>query len=213
MGGTGLTSTPSESYLPPFAFLTEPAARTPQAPPVPPDQLTVLAGLDDLGVLRQDLAATGLISWLNLMPYREPLQPGQRYFQPVQLDTTAPDAWRHYPSHRAVAVSRTNGLSIYLYDISGLDTNTATLTITNKAQINGTNGLEVAADGVLAYVPPGNDPLGGYGDTVSASVAVADLAGNWLTNFGWSFSLELEPLIKSTVLAVSTNPPSTSSAT
>jgi sulfatase modifying factor 1 len=160
-----------------------------------------------LGQSWGSLTPAPLLSPLNQVILREPLAGTNRFYQVTQADKLPPLTWGVSPSDRGIAVTRRGTISVPLYDDGVIDTNTISISITNGPPVRLDDPRLSWIGGVLTYTPGSNEVLGDYGDTVTVIVSAADVSGNQLNDYAWSFQLEAAPIPAATVVAVSNAAP------
>lgn len=126
------------------------------------------------------------------------------FFRVQALDEQPPEMLQRHPDHNDFGVGRFSPIRLTLADGSGIDANSISLTL-------GTNGTfsvsspEVSWSNNLLTLDLGGDAaLGGYGETQTVQLAVADGLGN-ATNLQWQFELE-EKIVAATNLFVFGSP-------
>ena len=130
-----------------------------------------------------------------------------QFYRVVKLDTEGPEITQTSPLDGAIAVSRQSTVQVELTDVTGINTNSLTLTIGTNAPMSLPNPRLVYSGGVLTYKPATNEFLGTNSEIVAAIISVADTLGNLTTNFTWSFQLELSPVLATNVFFIGAGPP------
>ena len=114
---------------------------------------------------------------------------GKRFFRVSELDEQPPEVVRLSPKDGAFGVGRFRPMTIELADRTGIDPDSIALSIGGGAAITLSHPALSFEDDVLVYDLEGESALGGYGETISFSLIVADLFGNTASH-DWSFELE-----------------------
>ncbi len=115
----------------------------------------------------------------------------RRFFRIVELDEQPPELVELSPGNDAFGVGRFNAVTAELTDKTGIDPALVSLSINSGPAITLSDPALSLTDGVLVYDLAGETALGGYGETITFSLAVADLLGN-ATAYNWTFALERE---------------------
>ncbi len=122
---------------------------------------------------------------------------GRAFFRIEPLDEQPPVVRVQHPVDGGFAVGRFDDLVIELDDASGLDPGSIRLTVGDSGTMQaGAPGITIAGN-TITY-NSGDAALGGWGETIAATLVAADLLGNTLTHT-WSFRLELEPVVAENV--------------
>jgi formylglycine-generating enzyme required for sulfatase activity len=124
------------------------------------------------------------------------LVPGTNNFYRVRLlDEQPPEIGARIPAVDGFAVKRFAEVSVSLVDLTGVAADSIALTIGATGPLTTNSPGVIYTNNTLVYVP-GATPLGDFGETVTATLAVSDTLGN-ATNLSWSFDLEVEPQVVS----------------
>ncbi len=121
----------------------------------------------------------------------------QCFFRIGALDEQPPRIAAQYPANGSVAIPRSADIVVEMDDPSGVDPSSLSLTVGAIGPVGiGTAGFGFVSNTIT--FDAGATPLGGWGDTISATIIAADPEGYTLTNT-WSFRLETEPQAASNV--------------
>ncbi|MCH7225023.1 immunoglobulin domain-containing protein [Haloferula sp. A504] len=115
----------------------------------------------------------------------------RRFFRVAELDEQPPELVELSPGNGAFGVGRFNSVTVELADRTGIDPDLISLSIDGGPAITLADPALSLVDGALVYDLEGETALGGYGATITFSLAVADFLGN-STAYDWSFELERE---------------------
>jgi Immunoglobulin I-set domain len=146
----------------------------------------------------------------NMLAVNLPISTVVRFFQVVRLDTQGPQIYQTSPPNNGIGVSQQAILQAWLREETGVDTNSIVFTIGKNPPVTLKDPrLAWGTNGVLTYTPGTNEVLGVLGQTVTASLSVADTLGNATTNFTWDFQLALPTILSTNIvfLGSGTNPP------
>ena len=148
-----------------------------------------------------------LITSTNWLAYSFPVIGNAQFFKVVRLDTDGPEVYKTAPFDGAIGVSHQVGITAWLRDDSGINTNSISLTVGTNAPVTLSDLRLSYLSGVLAYTPGTNEFLGTNGEVVAVSLSASDTLGNQTANFTWSFQLELSPVISPNIVFLGgTNP-------
>ncbi len=123
----------------------------------------------------------------------DPHPDGRGFFSIEPIDEQPPVVVAQYPPADGFAVGRFSDLAIELEDASGIDPDSIRLTVGGTGPLApGAPGLTI--EGNTITWDSGDAALGDWGETVTATLVVADTPGNELIHT-WSFRLEPEPVV------------------
>jgi formylglycine-generating enzyme len=118
--------------------------------------------------------------------------PNRKFYRVVLLDEQPPEIVSRNPAAGAFGIGRyLTTITIRMDDMTGVDPGSIGFTVGNHGTFTLADSELEYDDGVLSFWLGGDTALGGWGHTVTVSLAVADIAGN-STNYMWSFELEKE---------------------
>lgn len=124
-----------------------------------------------------------------------------QFFQVHKEDTDGPTVTNLLPGADAIVVVSNATVSIFLYDETGIDTNSIRLSIAGWANMTlGGGGLSYS-NGTVAFRPPG--VLGQPGTVVSNALTVSDTLGHTLSNYTWTFQLARQIVATNTFVPLS----------
>ena len=136
-----------------------------------------------------------------------PMTANARFFRVVKLDTEGPEIVQSSPINGGIAVSRRSAVQMLLYDATGVNTNSISVTLGTNAPVTLSDPRLTFATNLLTYLPATNEFLGTNGQFVSARLSAADLLGNQTTNATWTFQLELAPVMATNIYFIGAGPP------
>ena len=120
------------------------------------------------------------------------------FFMIGSIDEKPPVVVSQWPVVDGFAVGRFADLGITLSDDSGMDPASVRLTVGTTGPLRqGAPGL--AINGSTVTYNPGDTALGAWGETVTATLVVADTLGNSLTHT-WSFRVETQAIVAHNVI-------------
>jgi formylglycine-generating enzyme required for sulfatase activity len=123
---------------------------------------------------------------------------GKAFFKMIPIDEQPPAVVTQYPPVDGFAVRRFADLSIELSDATGIDPASIQLTVGALGTFtHAAPGLSFAGN-TVTFDSGGDTALGAWGETVTATLVVADTLGNTLTHT-WNFRLENEALVAANV--------------
>ena len=143
-----------------------------------------------------------LIATSNSISFNFPTTAASQFFKVVKLDTEGPQIDQTSPMNGAIAVDPQSPVQVWMSDATGINSNSIVLTIGTNAPLNQPNPQLAYANGLLTYTPATNVFLGTNGQTVIASITVADTLGNVTTNFTWSFQIALPTVLGTNILYI-----------
>ncbi len=143
-----------------------------------------------------------LVATSNSISFNFPTTAAYQFFKVVKLDTEGPQIDQTSPLNGAIAVDRQSTVQVWLSDVTGINSNSIVLTIGTNAPVSLPNSQLAYASGILTYTPATNVFLGTNGETVVASISVADTLGNVTTNFTWSFQMALPTVAGTNILYI-----------
>lgn len=153
-----------------------------------------------------------LVATTNSIASSFPRTGQAQFFRVIKLDTEGPEISQSSPLDGGIAVSSRSAIQALLYDATGINSNSISLTIGTNAPISLTNPRLTFATNVLTYLPGTNEFLGTNGQIVTVALAVADTLGNQTTNAAWSFQLELSPVLNTNIFFIGAGSPGCSLA-
>ncbi|MCH7225024.1 immunoglobulin domain-containing protein [Haloferula sp. A504] len=116
----------------------------------------------------------------------------RKFFRIESLDEQPPLVAGQYPAVDGFAVGRFADITVKLEDATGIDPATIQLTVGALGTFaESSTELTFAAE-TITFDSGGDTALGGWGETITATLVVDDTLGNRLTHT-WSFRLEPEP--------------------
>lgn len=121
------------------------------------------------------------------------------FYRVVVLDEQPPSITSRNPGDGAFGVSRFGSLIIKLEDVTGLNPDSIQLTIGTHGPFTLSNTELSLSNGILTFDLGGDTALGAYGETLPATLVVADTLGN-STTLQWAFVLELESTVADNIL-------------
>lgn len=116
------------------------------------------------------------------------------FFRILPIDEQPPVVVAQYPADEGFAVGRFADIAIALEDATGIDPATVQLSVGGLGPFTVAAPELTYADGVLTFDSGGDTALGGWSETLTATLIVEDTLGNTLTHT-WTFRLELEPQV------------------
>jgi len=119
-------------------------------------------------------------------------QASARFFKVVEFDEQPPAISQMAPADGAFAIPRFSDISLKFSDVSGVDTNSISMTVSDLGTFTVADVQLTYTNGLLTFDNGGDTALGYYGTNVQVSLVMADVNGYVATN-DWSFDLELEP--------------------
>src|ERR1035438_2802583 len=143
-----------------------------------------------------------LVATSNSLSFNFPTTAKAQFFKVVKLDTEGPQIDQTSPMDGAIAVDPQSPVQVWMSDATGINSNSIVLTIGTNAPLNQPNPQLAYAKGLLTYTPATNVFLGTNGQTVIASITVADTLGNVTTNFTWSFQIALPTVLGTNILYI-----------
>ena len=118
----------------------------------------------------------------------------RKFYRVRMLDEQPPEILSKSPTDGAFGVGRFSVIGVSLEDASSIDTESLSFTVGDHGTYS-TNDTELTfSDNTLVFYLGGDTALGGWGHTMTVSLAVADIAGN-STSYTWNFELEVEPQV------------------
>ena len=139
----------------------------------------------------------------NNLSYTVPIESGKRFFRVMKADTEPPRVMRLNPLDGAIAVLRDQPLQATLQDESGIAPGSISLAIGTNPPVTLADPRLTFTNNVLTYTPTNGQTLGNYADQVADTITVADTLGNTLTNYPWTFSLELQTVLSDKIIFLS----------
>ena len=143
-----------------------------------------------------------LTTTTNWLSYSFPVTSKAQFFKVVKLDTDGPEVYKTAPFDGAIGVSGQAGITAWMRDDTGINTNSISLTVGTNAPVTLSDSRLSYLSGVLAYTPDTNEFLGTNGQVVAVKLSAADTLGNQTTNFTWSFQIELAPVFSSNIVSL-----------
>ncbi len=116
----------------------------------------------------------------------------RKFFRILPIDEQAPVVVAQYPAVNGFAVGRFADVTVELEDATGINPSTIQLTVGTLGTFGAGSPGFTFADNTITFDSGGDTALGTWGQTITVTLAVDDLAGNTLTH-SWDFRLELEP--------------------
>jgi formylglycine-generating enzyme required for sulfatase activity len=118
-------------------------------------------------------------------------QPGAKFFRVTTIDEQAPAIIERFPINGGFAIPRFGKVAVELSDLTGIDPATISLTVGALGSYTTSSPELTYADGTLTFDLGGDTALGGYGETITVTLNVADTLGN-AGSYNWAFELETE---------------------
>jgi Sulfatase-modifying factor enzyme 1/Immunoglobulin I-set domain len=134
-----------------------------------------------------DLTPGGFVAPNVLGTYSHTTTDTTGFFQVMKKDTNPPEIATLLPTAGAIAVDSGTSVSIVLTDETGIDTNSIVLSVAGWTDLTLASPYLSYNANTLVFTPPSS--LGGSGAVISDTLTVADLLGNTLTNYTWTFQL------------------------
>ena len=128
----------------------------------------------------------------------------REFFRIGALDEQPPVVVSQYPAVDGFAVGRFADLFVQLEDMSGIDFASIQLAVGSIGPLGPVEEGLVIASNTITY-DSGVVPLGDWGETVTATLVIADMQGHVLTNI-WNFRLETEPATATNVFVFGSPP-------
>ncbi len=121
-------------------------------------------------------------------------------------DTDPPEVLPLSPPDGALAVARQSAIYVRLSDETGVDLSSVSLSINHRPAVDVNDPRLTFVDDVLVYTPATFESLGGCGETIVVELSVSDVLGYELSEFTWSFQLELETILREGVILTGASP-------
>jgi Sulfatase-modifying factor enzyme 1/Immunoglobulin I-set domain len=151
-----------------------------------------------------DLTPGGLVMPNVLGSYSYTTSDTFGLFRIMKKDTNPPAISSLLPSADAIAVDSGTSVTIVLTDETGIDTNSIILSVAGWTDLTLPSPYLSYNANTLIFTPPSS--LGGPGEVISDTLTVADVLGNTLTNYTWTFQLGRPVVATSDFLSLSAPP-------
>ncbi|MEX0325589.1 MAG: immunoglobulin domain-containing protein [Puniceicoccaceae bacterium] len=120
------------------------------------------------------------------------------FYRVLEIDEQAPVITARFPDDGDFAIRRDSTMRITVDDPSGIDPESISLTVSGLGTYTTGSPELVYSDGLITLNMDSGNFLGGFGDSINATLNLADELGHQ-DSYAWSFDLESEPIIAENV--------------